>query len=517
MKMTIKYITALLTVSALLTSCAKEPALEQSDSLPQEEGTRTIAVSFAPQPATKTALGGEDGLTPEFVDGEMVLVSNDETTQKCPVTGSGKKATITTRLQGDLTAVYPVSAAKLIKSEITGYDIIDPDNVNILPKQSGTFAEANICMTTMKDGEAKMTFHNKTAILKFYVDKSINVERITVNGKNIAGEKDYVEVYDDQKRLLYETTDDPNKRICYVAVSPGVSASSLTFSAVTRTQETVTRTSSAKNVTLEAGKMYNAFIPYYIEVNVGTEAEPEIQHWAYCNLGAFLPEEPGYYFSWGNTTGYVHNGEHWEIAPGYSGAGTELSGGFTDSNYDATPGKALTGDIPTESAYDAAVAAWGEKWRMPTAEEFVALARHSYAETRNNDLYIWKAKGEDAGYAKINGTLKKIGDADMYLDDDSHEPNAYNPSTDSYLFFPTSGHGYLDNLCNPTENVNLRSRSLRNFNSESFAFCVSPGGISPNLGQSRWIGYPIRPIYGDIAKDISDLKINPYGQGTNLY
>ena len=153
-----------------LASCAKEPALEQRDSLPQEEGTRTIAVSFASQPATKTALG-EDGLTPEFVGGEMVLVSNDETTQECRVTFSGERATITTRLQGDLTAVYPARAAKFIPSEITGDKIIDPDNVLISAKQSGTFADANICMATMKDGEEKMTFHNKTAILKFYVDE----------------------------------------------------------------------------------------------------------------------------------------------------------------------------------------------------------------------------------------------------------------------------------------------------------------------------------------------------------
>ena len=97
-----------------LASCTKEILVEQGNPAPTEEGSRVIAVSFASHPATKTALGGEDGLTPEFVGGEMVLVSNDETTQKCPVTGSGKKAAITTRLQGKSSFFSPFPYIKTL-------------------------------------------------------------------------------------------------------------------------------------------------------------------------------------------------------------------------------------------------------------------------------------------------------------------------------------------------------------------------------------------------------------------
>ena len=79
MKLAYRYIIPVLTTIMVLTSCSDELITGENGNT-QSEGSRTIAVSFGPQ--TRTALG-DDGLTPEFVGGEMILVSNDETTQEC--------------------------------------------------------------------------------------------------------------------------------------------------------------------------------------------------------------------------------------------------------------------------------------------------------------------------------------------------------------------------------------------------------------------------------------------------
>lgn len=46
--------------------------------------------------------------------------------------------------------------------------------------------------------------------------------------------------------------------------------------------------------------------------------------WATCNVGTSSPEQYGWYFSWGGTVGYVHDGSKWVTADG----GVELSNGF---------------------------------------------------------------------------------------------------------------------------------------------------------------------------------------------
>lgn len=72
--------------------------------------------------------------------------------------------------------------------------------------------------------------------------------------------------------------------------------------------------------------------------------------WATCNIGASAPEEPGSYFAWGETT--------------------------PKDKY--TKGNCLyfssdIGNISKSSKHDAAQAAWGIGWRMPTEKELVEL------------------------------------------------------------------------------------------------------------------------------------------------
>ena len=77
--------------------------------------------------------------------------------------------------------------------------------------------------------------------------------------------------------------------------------------------------------------------------------------WAAGNLGAEEETETGLYFAWGDTEGHA-KGEGYE---------------FTDANYTAKGLDTITGDLTLEQ--DAAHAALGGDWRMPTKAEFEEL------------------------------------------------------------------------------------------------------------------------------------------------
>ena len=90
--------------------------------------------------------------------------------------------------------------------------------------------------------------------------------------------------------------------------------------------------------------------------------------WAACNIGAENPTKAGWYFSWGNIDGYVHDGSQWVSASD----GTPLDG-FKKSIYESTVGFTLSSSIAPGSGHDAARENWGMDWRMPSSAEFQAL------------------------------------------------------------------------------------------------------------------------------------------------
>ena len=79
--------------------------------------------------------------------------------------------------------------------------------------------------------------------------------------------------------------------------------------------------------------------------------------WAEHNVGAAKPEDVGLYFSWGNPTGHAE------------GSGYD----FSQTNYDASAGAALTGDISVGDTYDMAHHNMGGQWRLPRRTEFQEL------------------------------------------------------------------------------------------------------------------------------------------------
>ena len=100
-------------------------------------------------------------------------------------------------------------------------------------------------------------------------------------------------------------------------------------------------------------------------------------YWAECNVGASKPEEYGYYFWWGDTVGYTHDGSRWVAVDG-------SSSNFSFYNWDnenpliATMSKDvdtlksegwIDKDGNLAPAHDAATVRLGTPWRMPTAQD----------------------------------------------------------------------------------------------------------------------------------------------------
>ena len=91
--------------------------------------------------------------------------------------------------------------------------------------------------------------------------------------------------------------------------------------------------------------------------------------WCEHNVGASRPEEVGLYFSWGNVTGHAE------------GSGYD----FSQTNYDASAGAALSGDISVGDTYDMAHHNMGGQWRLPRFSEFKELNDNCDSEWTDQD------------------------------------------------------------------------------------------------------------------------------------
>ena len=145
---------------------------------------------------------------------------------------------------------------------------------------------------------------------------------------------------------------------------------------------------------------------------------------AACNVGATTPEEPGYYFWWGDTVGYKRN----ENNTGWVSAQDGMTSIVFDNqspanstyNCHVTSLKQngwIDADGNLTAAHDAATAHWGAPWRMMTKEELDKLVDTSYC-TRT-----WVTSYNGKG---VNGYVVK-GAKDHYKNNE--------------VFFPAAGWG----------------------------------------------------------------------------
>ena len=448
-----------------LGSCAKDlPVVEPVGPGTDGEGPeRIISASFGP--ASKSTLNA-DGVTPEFTDGDLIMVANGVATQVCTLRVGGGLTTFRTTLGGPLTAVYPKDAAVVSGNDITG--------VKVLSEQTGLFKDANIAKAVNVTTHA--TFDNQTAVLRFYVDASIGVKSITITSGsgNIATGAAAITVDPDEALISTKTTVNPDPRLCYVAVLPdSTTPKNLTFTSITTTQGTVTRTTTA---TLETNGMYNAFIPYYISIKVGSS--PDVyQKWGYCNVGAFLPEDYGKYFAWGDTVGqyaattgdaFAAKPFSWANCPHtdgtYSDSNKAVFTRYTASNNAYAKSGIADGKTVLDLADDAAHVNWGDDWRMPTGGEggeFEAL--------KNGTTGTWTTVNGVNG-RKFSGAGNNV-------------------------FFPAAGYGDDATISGQGSNGFYWSCTLGSNPHISRHCFISSGELQPSNENHRRFGRTIRPIY----------------------
>ena len=214
-------------------------------------------------------------------------------------------------------------------------------------------------------------------------------------------------------------------------------------------------------------------VSFVAETSVGVQLWENGPYWAECNVGATKPEEYGYYFWWGDTKGYTHDGNQWNAVDG-SRKGFE----FSSSNcptYGKSKAELQSAGYVNSSGnlalkYDAATKHWGAPWRMPTDAEFSALINKCDSEwTTRNGVAGRLVKGRGAYASKSiflpaagygNGSelygLSSVGDCW------SSTPNSGNSGSAWDLYF-NSGNFNRNNYYYYLRDLGQSVRPLRGF------------------------------------------------------
>jgi hypothetical protein len=184
--------------------------------------------------------------------------------------------------------------------------------------------------------------------------------------------------------------------------------------------------------------------------------------WATMNIGASSVTDYGMYFQWGDISGYTA-----------SQVGTDKVFDCTTYKYSDNGTTSMTkynssdGLTELDSSDDAAVANWGNSWRMPTKDELIAL---------NNAVNTaWTTDYQDSGVSGLVCTDK----------------------TDStkVLFFPVTGflESGLHNSLN-TGSYKSKTYQVGGFERTSWGLSFSDTYTNFEFTQRRDCGGVIRPV-----------------------
>ena len=113
---------------------------------------------------------------------------------------------------------------------------------------------------------------------------------------------------------------------------------------------------------------------------------PSSTLWATCNVGASAPEEFGDYFAWGETT--PRDFYDWSAYNWSAGSSTTMTKYCTSSSYGYEGFTDNKTELDLED--DAAHVNWGNKWRMPTYEQ--------YTELHTQCTWTWTTQNGVKGY-----------------------------------------------------------------------------------------------------------------------
>ena len=167
--------------------------------------------------------------------------------------------------------------------------------------------------------------------------------------------------------------------------------------------------------------------------------------WCEHNVGASRPEEFGLYFSWGNVTGHAE------------GSGYD----FSQTNYDASAGAALTGNITVDDTYDMAHHNMGGLWRLPRPAEF--------SELNSNCDHVWI---DEDGVQGMRFTSRINGNA---------------------IFFPAAGN-YSGTTLGYRGSGGLYWSASYSSATNAFNLGFGSSGVGPASGSFRRYGFSVRAV-----------------------
>ena len=189
--------------------------------------------------------------------------------------------------------------------------------------------------------------------------------------------------------------------------------------------------------------------------------------WATHNIGAKSPEEYGDYFAWGETepkTTYTWGTYTWSK----NGSSNKFSKYSTRDDYGPIDNK-----TPLEQEDDAATVKWGGQWHIPTYPDFYEL--------KSNCICNWATENGVKGY-RI--TSKKNGNS---------------------IFLPAAG--YITGKEVTTDELYCHYHSSSLYGYYTYGCVATPSSFSFTTHQ-RYIGYPIRPIFGPGVKGTPEVNTN---------
>lgn len=191
--------------------------------------------------------------------------------------------------------------------------------------------------------------------------------------------------------------------------------------------------------------------------------------WATMNIGANSIIDYGLFFQWGDTSGYtasqVGSGsgkKYFGWADYKYGNGTSLPRDTGMTKYNSTDGKTVL-----DLSDDAAQAAWGGSWRMPTTEEFAALG--------NAVNTTWTSNYNSSGVAGLVCTDKT--------------------NSSKVLFFPAAGDCYNGGVNAVGDGGSYWSSSIGGVDVTSgYLFGFASDDVIWGFSGGRCSGFSVRPV-----------------------
>ena len=179
--------------------------------------------------------------------------------------------------------------------------------------------------------------------------------------------------------------------------------------------------------------------------------------WAICNVGAEKVTDYGKYFAWGETVGFINASEK-----RFNWADYEF--GYDASKYNGTDDKTVLDIID-----DAVASAWGNGWRMPTKDEYVALG----AAVRT----AWTANYQGSGVGGLVCT------------DNTDESKV--------LFFPACGDCRNGSVIDVGSYGYYWSSSLISSDVQgAYGLLFRNGYVYWQYNSNRYVGFPVRGVVG---------------------